>query len=666
MNKTLKYALSAVLGLALLTPTFAQQFPDVVPPEHWAYDAVLRLKNAGLLVGYPDGRFRGPRNATRYEMAVAIHATYDFLKKITDDHEARIKALEAGGMNQAEMDALKKAIQDLQNDVAMIKRWRSEIDELNRLAREFQRELASLGVDVAAMKKDLTDLQERVGVLERRKPAVDIHGDVNFVALGGYSQSGDFGISVDGRYLGLGEGAYAGSQVGADRDLTVMHEAAVNFTGTNDEGPKWGGTIVYGNMMPFGGWNNQSEVFPGSSFSESVLSDVYVQDAWVMFDTSIAGLAFNAQVGRIGVMVSPYILMRPDNSPYFVNERWDNGKWAVDGANLGFNFGAVKLNVFGGRTGYNRSTTNSANFQPMFAGHSGIGFSPGGGIIGDRPRGFATGGLFTVERMLGANLNIPITQNGSINLAYIWLQSDSVIPIGADTANGVNVFGGDVRFNFGGPTLEAGYSQSNIVYNNDNVVDEDNAAWYARLGWNQGRWGANVGYRMIEPQFAAPGWWGRIGIWWNPVDIEGFMADAHFDLTDQARLTASAELYQGTETTIGGTMGLSDDDEIRRFMIGVAYKINNSWDFGLGYEHVEWDLADRPGVGFVGGRPTERWWNIGFGYTLSNNVGLKLLWQISDYDSKGVAGFNPFAFGPGVGDTRARGGVATAQLSIKY
>jgi hypothetical protein len=658
LNKTLKYALSAVLGLAILTPALAQQFPDVVPPEHWAYDAVLRLKNAGLLVGYPDGKFRGPRNATRYEMAVAIHATYDFLKKITDDHEARIKALEAGPTTnfQPDIDALKRAIADLQNDVAMMKRWRSEIDELNRMAREFQRELSSLGVDVAAMRKDLTDLQERVGILEKRKPAVDIHGDLNFLSLNGYSQSGDFGISNDGRPTGVGSGSYSGVPVGADKDVTILHEVALNLTGTNEEGPKWGGTIVYGNALNAPAFFNQSEVVPGVPFSEA-LSDVYIQDAWVMFDTSLAGLGFNAQVGRIGVMVSPYIMARPDNTPYFVNERWDNGKWATDGAMLGFNFGAAKFNVFAGRTSFNKSSVNSFDFQPMFAGQVGIPFTPGG----TRPRGFASGGLFTIDRTLGATLNVPITQNGSLNLAYIWLQSDTVATIGADSANGVNVFGGDLRFNFGGPTLEAGYSKSNIVYNSNNVVDEDNAAWYARLGWNQNRWGVNVGYRMIEPQFAAPGWWGRIGIWWNPVDIQGFMADAHFDLTDTVRLTASAEMYQGTDTTIGGVTGLSDDDELRSFKIGLAYKLNNAWDFGLGYEHVEWDLADR--VGFTGGKPIERWWNIGFGYTLSNNVGLKLLWQISDYDSKGVTGFNPFA---GSASTRARGGLATAQLSVKF
>ena len=47
MNKTLKYALSAVLGLAVLTPAIAQNpFPDVVNPDHWAYKAVAELAGA--------------------------------------------------------------------------------------------------------------------------------------------------------------------------------------------------------------------------------------------------------------------------------------------------------------------------------------------------------------------------------------------------------------------------------------------------------------------------------------------------------------------------------------------------------------------------------------------------------------------------------------------
>ncbi len=36
----------------------AAPFPDV-PPNHWAFEAVEKLRNAGILIGYPDGTFGG-------------------------------------------------------------------------------------------------------------------------------------------------------------------------------------------------------------------------------------------------------------------------------------------------------------------------------------------------------------------------------------------------------------------------------------------------------------------------------------------------------------------------------------------------------------------------------------------------------------------------------
>ena len=643
MNKTLKYALSAVLGLAVLTPAIAQHpFPGVVNPDHWAYKAVAELAEKKILVGYPSGYFLGPRSATRYEMAVAIWGAYNDLQetlKRIDDAMTRMG-------NMADMETMKAAIAQLQADMAKVQAWRSEIDDINRLMKEFQRELASLGVDVAATRKAVTDLEERVGILEKRKAAVDFSGDANFVGLGGYSQSGNFGLTVDGRVTGVDH--VTGLPAGADEDLTILHEVAVTMTGTNDEGPKWGGTVVFGNMTGFGvfggaPFGDQVNNFSGFRFGEGA-QGYYMQDLWAMFDTSLAGLAFNAQVGRIGVSVSPYILMRPDNSPYFSNERWDNGRYTIDGANLGFNFGSAKMNVFGGRTG---SATDSNFFvvQPMRAGRIGNPFNP---IAGPRPVGQSATQFGNMDRMLGTNISLPLTQNGSLNLAYIWLREDA----GAvATGNGVNVFGGDLRFNLGGPTLEAGYSQSDVVYNTSTVVNQDNAAWWAKLGWAQGKWGASVGYRQIEPQFAAPGSWGRIGLWWNPADIQGFMADAYFDLTDSVRFTASAEMYEGTGALAGG---LTTDDNVNRYVAGLAYKLNGAWDLGLGYEHVEWDMAT------AGGNPVERWWNIGFGYTLSNSVGLKILWQISDYHNGSRAPFNVFGLGT------YRGGLATAQFSVKF
>ena len=47
-------------------------FPDV-PVNHWAYEYVTRLKQAGILTGYPDGNFVGDRMMTRYEFAAIVY-----------------------------------------------------------------------------------------------------------------------------------------------------------------------------------------------------------------------------------------------------------------------------------------------------------------------------------------------------------------------------------------------------------------------------------------------------------------------------------------------------------------------------------------------------------------------------------------------------------------
>ncbi|MBD3173850.1 MAG: hypothetical protein GF320_01615, partial [Armatimonadia bacterium] len=46
--------------------------PPDVPWDHWAYDAIAELYDAGLLEGYPDGTFKGENNLTRYEFAMAL------------------------------------------------------------------------------------------------------------------------------------------------------------------------------------------------------------------------------------------------------------------------------------------------------------------------------------------------------------------------------------------------------------------------------------------------------------------------------------------------------------------------------------------------------------------------------------------------------------------
>jgi len=72
--------LCAVLSALAIAPCFAQANPaETVPFDHWAYDAVQDLVDEGIIIGYPDGTFRGDRAMTRYEFAMAISRLLDVI-----------------------------------------------------------------------------------------------------------------------------------------------------------------------------------------------------------------------------------------------------------------------------------------------------------------------------------------------------------------------------------------------------------------------------------------------------------------------------------------------------------------------------------------------------------------------------------------------------------
>lgn len=60
-------------GLFVVGMAYAQtDFPDI-PKGHWAYEAVQKLYEAGVLQGFPDGTFRGDEYTTRYQLALALY-----------------------------------------------------------------------------------------------------------------------------------------------------------------------------------------------------------------------------------------------------------------------------------------------------------------------------------------------------------------------------------------------------------------------------------------------------------------------------------------------------------------------------------------------------------------------------------------------------------------
>ena len=84
---------------------WATPFSDV-PANSWAYQAIQSLAADGLVEGYPDGKFKGDRPLTRYEMAVIVARVI-----------AKLQANGAGYASKSDLDKLQKLIDSLKDEL---------------------------------------------------------------------------------------------------------------------------------------------------------------------------------------------------------------------------------------------------------------------------------------------------------------------------------------------------------------------------------------------------------------------------------------------------------------------------------------------------------------------------------------------------------------------
>ena len=100
--------LLAIIPLALMSITMAgtpaltgtvsaaaaTSFSDV-PADHWAYGAVAKLAQAGIIDGYNDRSFRGDKILTRYEFAIIVAKAMDKFEAADDTNKKLIDTLSA-------------------------------------------------------------------------------------------------------------------------------------------------------------------------------------------------------------------------------------------------------------------------------------------------------------------------------------------------------------------------------------------------------------------------------------------------------------------------------------------------------------------------------------------------------------------------------------------
>ena len=146
------------------------QFSDV-PAGHWAKEAVEALAAKGIIVGFPDGTYRGNETLTRYQAALII---YRLLQQIEEEMKAKGESPTMEAMSSEDIEALKNAVQELAAELAALgvrvsaledsAATKEDIARLEAMIQELKAQPApEPGMDAAAL-QDLADRVEAASI----------------------------------------------------------------------------------------------------------------------------------------------------------------------------------------------------------------------------------------------------------------------------------------------------------------------------------------------------------------------------------------------------------------------------------------------------------------------------------------------------------------------
>ncbi|MDQ3813495.1 MAG: tetratricopeptide repeat protein, partial [Armatimonadota bacterium] len=178
-----------------------------LPRDHWAYTALNRLSQAGVIEGLPDGTYAGKKPMTRYEAAVAVARLLE--KQNVTDQPVELtgpqgpQGLPAIGQNVVQANQPELLFKkDIANNIT-----RDQSNELAKaLRREFAGELSRLGVRVDELDLRSGSMESRinkppkittsVGVLHRAGTSSDTTIAQHTSTAGGLLYDNDFGSLV--------------------------------------------------------------------------------------------------------------------------------------------------------------------------------------------------------------------------------------------------------------------------------------------------------------------------------------------------------------------------------------------------------------------------------------------------------------------------------------
>jgi hypothetical protein len=93
-----------------------------IPSNSWAYQSILDLVNDGIIVGYPDGTFKGNRPLTRYEAAVMVERAVAYLTKKLSNPQT------ASDVSSKDLDTLRGLLDTFRGDIIALRLRVGDLD----------------------------------------------------------------------------------------------------------------------------------------------------------------------------------------------------------------------------------------------------------------------------------------------------------------------------------------------------------------------------------------------------------------------------------------------------------------------------------------------------------------------------------------------------------
>lgn len=665
MRKVLPYlgASLSALAMAWCLPASAQDqaaapFKDV-PDTHWAYQAVTDLQSKGILIGYPDGYFRGKRTLTRYEFAVALERA---LKNIPQNGGPPGPAGPAGP----------------QGDVGPAGppgppgMTPEEVAELRRLTDEFKSELASLGANIRdinnrldALGRDVQDIKDRLNRM------IQFNGDLFTGFRSDRSRYGFFDYSGAARTQ---NGSHF-SNVDATHDFQL--EARANLPG----GVKFVGSLFSSNYLTsYRGGTLGSAAMANKNGTLPEAVGLYQAE----LDVPIGSFGSNTTLalGRYKNQVTPLTYYRPDTDAYFDVPWYDDGNFVEDGFKLQTKFGSATTSLWAGSYS---SLVDSAGFSinrpvvgALFGPRTFNGSNP---FFPNKPIDFnpLDRGAIGANQSAGLHVGVPLAKFGEFGVTLMDFSEEAVGAAAHPTFpfHNVVVYGANLKLNPIGRFLISAEGAKSVTQLNfdtgDGLPNDDNNAYLVNVGYNSGPITATAGYQYIDPRFGAPGYWNKIGNWYNPTNVRGPFGRIGFRASHAINAYLGVDFMEGARNRrTGGVFpfgfGMGMGDNLLRATAGVKWNVTRMVDLRADYEGVFWDLSGASTGSGLRAKPNEQYITIGAGLNLASNTVLKMAYQIIGVRDVG-GGFgglqNPDT-GIGIPGGVSNASVFTTQVAVHF